>query len=105
MRYAFVTGASRGIGGEVAKALAEKGYFVFIAARDVAALQHTKKAITESGGEAETIQLDLLSLESIKAVPAVIKQKTDHLDVLANIAGMYHDDEKHFFGIPFEEYP
>ncbi len=105
MNYTFVTGASRGIGREVAKELASRGYFVFIAARDTKLLEQTKKEILESGGKAEIVKLDLLSLESIKVVPAIVRQKTDKLNILANIAGMYHDDEKHFFGIPFEEYP
>jgi len=105
MKYAFVTGASRGIGKEVAKALASKGYFVFLAGRDSNALSHTKEEISNAGGSAESVTLDLLSLENIKTMPNLLKEKTNHLDILANIAGMYHDDDKHFFGIPFEQYP
>lgn len=105
MKYAFVTGASRGIGKEVAKELASKGYFVFVAGRDSKALDQTKSEIQQLGGQSHTVILDLLSLESIKSIPALFKEKTEHLDILANIAGMYHDDEKHFFGIPFEQYP
>lgn len=104
MKYAFVTGASRGIGKEVAKELASKGYFVFLAGRDLKALDQTKLEISNAGGNAESVILDLLSLENIKTVSNIIKEKTNHLDILANIAGMYHDDEKHFFGIPFEQY-
>lgn len=105
MKYAFVTGASRGIGREVAKELASKDYFVFLVGRDIESLEHTQKEITKNGGKTEIVQLDLLSLDDIKAIPAQIRQKTNHIDLLANIAGMYHDEEKHFFGIPFEQYP
>lgn len=105
MKYAFVTGASRGIGREVANELASKDYFVFLAGRSVESLEQTKREILESGGRCELVKLDLLSLESIKTIPSLVRQKTNHIDVLANIAGMYHDDEKHFFGIPFEKYP
>ena len=105
MKYAFVTGASRGIGKEVAKELASKGYFVFIAGRDLKALDETKSEILKLGEQAQTVILDLLSLENIKEVPTLIKEKTEHLDIVANIAGMYHDNEKHFFGIPIEQYP
>lgn len=105
MKYAFVTGASRGIGKEVAKKLSSKGYFVFIAGRDSKALEQTKIEIINAGGDAEAVILDLLSLENIKSIPDLIKNKTNHLDILANIAGMYHNDEKHFFGIAFEQYP
>lgn len=105
MKYAFVTGASRGIGKEVSKELASKGYFVFIAGRDSKALEQTKVEIINAGGNVETVLLDLLSLENIKNIPNKVKEKTNHIDVLANIAGMYHDEDKHFFGIPFEKYP
>lgn len=105
MRYAFVTGASRGIGREVAKLLASKGYFVFLSGRSLESLEQTEKEIVANGGKAEIVQLDLLSLDEIKAIPDKVGKKTNHIDVLANIAGMYHDDEKHFFEIPFEDYP
>jgi NAD(P)-dependent dehydrogenase (short-subunit alcohol dehydrogenase family) len=105
MKYAFVTGGSRGIGREVAEELSKQGHFVFLAGRDKNSLGETKREILENNGCAEILSLDLLSLESIKAIPELIKKHTNHLDILANIAGMYHDDEKHFFEIPFEQYP
>lgn len=61
--------------------------------------------ILRSGGQAESVTVDLGSPREIIAAVNKVSQKTKHIDVLANIAGMYHDDEKHFFGIPFEEYP
>lgn len=102
MKYAFVTGASRGIGREVALELAKRGYFVFLAGRDVNSLEEIKGLV---GDDSEIVKLDLLSIEDIKSIPSIVKRKTEHLDVLANIAGMYHDESNHFFGIPFEDYP
>jgi len=105
MKNALVTGASRGIGREVAVELSKKGYLVFLAGRDELALEETRKIIDENGGHAEIIILDLLSLESIKSASILVKEKIKVLNVLANIAGMYHDDKMHFFDIPFEDYP
>lgn len=105
MKYAFVTGASRGIGREVAKIFSKKQYFVFLSGRDLEELSQTQKQISESGGQSQIVQLDLLSLENIKKIPEILKNTTQNIDVLANIAGMYHDDERHFFGIPFDQYP
>lgn len=105
MKNALITGASRGIGREVAIELSRKGYFVLLTGRDIKALGKTKKLIESNLGKAETIILDLLSPESIKSATTLVKQKVESLDVLANIAGMYHDDKKHFFDIPFEDYP
>jgi len=105
MKNALVTGASRGIGREVAIELSKNGYFVFLTGRDRVSLEETKRLITENNGVAEIIILDLLSLESIKSASILVKEKIKVLDVLANIAGMYHDDKIHFFDIPFEKYP
>jgi len=105
MKNALVTGASRGIGRQVAIELSKKGYFVFLAARDKVALGETKKIIEENNGASDLILLDLLSLDSIKSASALVKQKVNSLNIIANIAGMYHDDNKHFFNIPFEDYP
>ncbi len=105
MKNALVTGASRGIGREVAVELSKNGYFVFLTGRDRIALEETKRLITENNGTAEIIILDLLSLESIKSASTLVKKKIKVLNVLTNIAGMYHDDKMHFFDIPFENYP
>ena len=105
MKNALVTGASRGIGREVAIELSKNCYFVFLTGRDRVSLEETKRLITENNGVAEIIILDLLSLESIKSASILVKEKIKVLDVLANIAGMYHDDKIHFFDIPFEKYP
>ena len=105
MKYSFVTGASRGIGREVAIQLSNKGYFVFLAGRDTSSLHETQSLLAERGQNSEIVNLDLLSLENIKTTVKIVKNQTNHLDILANIAGMYHDNEKHFFGIPFEQYP
>ena len=73
MKNALVTGASRGIGREVAIGLSKKGYFVFLAGRDKISLEETKKLINENNGTGEIIILDLLSLESIKSPESLSK--------------------------------
>lgn len=105
MKTALVTGASRGIGEQVSLELASKGYHVFLAARNRVALETVSKKIHKRGGTSELVSIDLLDLKSIKAACKHIKSKTQQLDLLANIAGMYHDDTRHFFNIPFEDYP
>ncbi len=105
MKTAVITGASRGIGKQVSLELAHKNYKVFLIARDVVALEATKSEIEKLGGTAEIVVLDLLDANGIKAAAEIIKRHAKHLDILANIAGMYHDDKRHFFDIAFEAYP
>lgn len=105
VKTAFVTGASTGLGKRVALETAKRGYFVFIAGRNTASLEDVKKQIISKSRSVGIVILDLLSLRSIKNAAQMVKNKRVKLDILANIAGMYHDEKQHFFNIPFEKYP
>jgi 3-oxoacyl-[acyl-carrier protein] reductase len=82
-RTAFVTGASRGIGRACAKALAEAGARVILAARDAAKLEEVAYEIPG----AMCIAIDLASPESIKEAFA----KAGNIDILVNNAGITKD--------------
>ena len=89
MKSALVTGANKGIGLEVAKLLAQQGFFVYIGSRNLesgkAAVQQLKAIGLTS---LEAIQLDVTSPDSIRAARAAIRAKTPVLDVLVNNAGI-----------------
>lgn len=104
-KFAFITGASTGIGKALALELAKKGYFIFIAARNLENLNKVKVEIEKLGALAEVICMDLQNLQDIKDAVSKVKLQTSHIDILGNIAGVYHDDQRHFFGIDFENYP
>jgi len=80
-KVALVTGASSGIGTEVALALLDRGYAVYGAARRVDRM--TKLA--ERGGVA--LPLDLTDERSIEACVSTVLEKEERLDVLVNNAG------------------
>lgn len=79
----LVTGATSGIGREVAVALAARGYRVFATGRDPAALAAL------AGPNVTAIRLDVTSADSIAAAAAEVDARTDGagLDVLINNAG------------------
>ena len=52
----LVTRANKGIGFQIAKALAEKGYIVYVGSRN---LQNGLEAVTEIGTKGQAIQLDV----------------------------------------------
>ncbi|MDO9495509.1 MAG: SDR family NAD(P)-dependent oxidoreductase, partial [Nocardioides sp.] len=58
-RTAVVTGASSGIGAEIARDLARRGHQVTLVARTVAKLDELAAEITEAGGRADVIGADL----------------------------------------------
>jgi 3-oxoacyl-[acyl-carrier protein] reductase len=82
-RTAFVTGASRGIGLACARALADAGAKVVLAARDAAKLEAASKEIPNSSW----VELDLASPDSIKSAFA----KAGKVDILVNNAAVTKD--------------
>ena len=82
-RTALVTGASRGIGRACAKALADAGARVILAARDAVKLEEASREIPNSS----FVTLDLASPESIKEAFA----KAGKIDILVNNGGITRD--------------
>ncbi|MEO8188696.1 MAG: 3-oxoacyl-[acyl-carrier-protein] reductase [Acidobacteriota bacterium] len=90
-RTALVTGASRGIGEAVARRLASEGAFVVAAARTAADLERVVAGITEAGGRARALPLDLSDATSIEA-GAKSALAEGPVDVLVNNAGVTEDN-------------
>ena len=87
-RLALVTGASRGIGAAIAKALAADGARVILTARTVGGLEEVDDAIRAMGGEATLAPLDLSDLDQIDVLGASIFQRFGKLDILVGNAAM-----------------
>ncbi|MBH06529.1 MAG: 3-oxoacyl-[acyl-carrier-protein] reductase [Phycisphaeraceae bacterium] len=92
IRVAVVTGASRGIGAEIAKALAEQGRHVVLMARNVEALDAVQGQIHASGGVATVIPCDVSDHQAM--ADAIESVYADHkrLDILVNNAGITRDN-------------
>jgi NAD(P)-dependent dehydrogenase (short-subunit alcohol dehydrogenase family) len=89
MKSALVTGANKGIGLEVAKRLAQQGFFVYIGSRNLESGEAAVKQLKASGlASLEAVELDVTNPESIWAARAAIGEKTPALDVLVNNAGI-----------------
>lgn len=89
---ALVTGANRGIGREVARQLAERGYEVILSARDDAkAEQAAAEVAAQTGAGVSALTLDVADPASIAAAAARLEQSPGRLDVLVNNAGIGTD--------------
>lgn len=88
-RVAVITGANTGLGFDTAKVLAERGATVVLAVRDVA---KGKQAAARLGANADvTVQeLDLSSLESVRAAAADLHATLPKIDLLINNAGVMY---------------
>ena len=90
-KTAFITGANKGIGFEVARQLAKRGFAVFIGARDVAKGRAAAQMLCDEGYESTFIALDVTDPVSIKQAAGTFSQKATHLDVLINNAAILED--------------
>lgn len=94
MKYALVTGGSRGIGRAICTALAAKGYPVIInyASNEVAA-EETKALIEANGGTAELLSFDVSDETSVdKALEGwADNHPDDYIGILVNNAGIRQD--------------
>jgi NAD(P)-dependent dehydrogenase (short-subunit alcohol dehydrogenase family) len=86
-KVALVTGASRGIGAEVARALARAGAAVALAARDQEALETLAREINSAGGRSLPVRADVTEPASVQALVARTVQDLGGLDVAVNNAG------------------
>ncbi|MFA6007257.1 MAG: SDR family oxidoreductase [Candidatus Shapirobacteria bacterium] len=104
MKYAIVTGASTGIGREVSIELAKNNFKVGLVGKNLDALIETKKIIEKNNGEAKIYECDLSEIRDINEFIEKIKDETDHVDLIANIAGIWHGKDSVFAGIDFEKF-
>lgn len=91
-RIAIVTGASRGIGAAIAKALAADGKHVVCVARNQAKLDEVKAEIETAGGSASTATCDISDGDAITAMVEAVAEEHGRLDVLVNNAGITRDN-------------
>jgi short-subunit dehydrogenase len=82
--FAIVTGASTGIGFELAKRCAKEGYDLLIAA-DEAAIEEAATTLRGAGAKVETVQADLSTKEGVEKLYAAAKGRT--VDALLANAG------------------
>ena len=88
-RVALVTGASRGIGRAIAKALAANGAAVAVNYRaNAEAARQTAAEIEGHGGRAITIQADVADKTAVEAMAGQVTKELGPIDILVNNAGL-----------------
>jgi NAD(P)-dependent dehydrogenase (short-subunit alcohol dehydrogenase family) len=85
---AIVTGASSGLGVAFARALAEAGADVVLAARRVDRLEDTKQLVESTGRRALAVKTDVASAEECQALVDAAMETFGRVDVLVNNAGV-----------------
>jgi NAD(P)-dependent dehydrogenase (short-subunit alcohol dehydrogenase family) len=85
---ALVTGASRGIGYALARALGREGAHVVAVARTVGGLEELDDALRAAGGSATLVPLDMRDFAGIYRLAAALNERHHRLDVLVGNAAV-----------------
>ncbi|MER5730365.1 SDR family oxidoreductase [Streptomyces sp. NPDC002138] len=87
-KVVLITGASSGIGEATARRLAASGHQVILGARRTDRIAALAEDIRTSGGQADHQELDVTSLDSMRAFVQAAHSRYGHIDVLVNNAGV-----------------
>lgn len=86
-KVAIVTGASRGIGREIALGLAKEGYDLALIARSRDKLNLLADKLRSKSSSVELFSCDITEFSKIPSIIEAIKSKWGRIDVLVNNAG------------------
>ncbi len=101
MPVALVTGANRGIGLEVCRQLAARGYRVLLAARD---FQKGDAAARTIAGNVQPLELDVTDAKSVERAKDEAIQKAGRVDVLVNNAGVLIGENDDLFATSIDTF-
>lgn len=86
-KVALVTGAGRGLGFEIAKAMAGSGAHIVVNGRDRARLDEAVAGITKVGGSANAAPFDIADAEALRDALTAIEEQHGHLDIVVGNVG------------------
>jgi NAD(P)-dependent dehydrogenase (short-subunit alcohol dehydrogenase family) len=89
-KRALVTGASKGLGAEIAAVLADAGADVAIVGRDSNGLDATRQVVEAKGRRCMAIEADLATVEGPRTAGARALEFFGTVDILVNNAGVFH---------------
>ena len=90
-RVAVISGASSGLGRQMAKAFASQGADLVILARRVERLEELKSELTSLGVKVLPIKCDVTSTEDINNAASLTEKEFGKVDILVNCAGASKD--------------
>ncbi len=98
----LVTGGNRGIGFEVCRQLARKGYAVILGSRDAAKGEEAAKRLQDEELNVTAKQLDVTDEETLREVYEWLEGEYGRLDVLVNNAGIDYDTDQNVLSADLE---
>jgi NAD(P)-dependent dehydrogenase (short-subunit alcohol dehydrogenase family) len=93
VKTVLITGANKGIGHEVGRQLAAKGFHVLVGARNAKAGRKAAEEIAKKCGKATFLEIDVADNDSVTTAAREFSNIEGHLDVLVNNAGIIVDGD------------
>lgn len=93
-RVVLVTGGNRGVGFEVCRQLADRGYSVILTARDFEKARIASDSLQADGLQVVPLQLDVTDPRSVLRASEVVERDFGYLDALVNNAGIDYDTDQ-----------
>ena len=90
-RVAVISGASSGLGKQMALGFAKAGADVVLVARRIERLEELKSRVEELGVKALAVKCDVTSTEEINAAAKMVEEVFGKVDILVNCAGSSKD--------------
>ncbi|WP_420436956.1 SDR family NAD(P)-dependent oxidoreductase [Candidatus Poriferisocius sp.] len=87
-KVVVVTGASQGIGREIALTCAQEGGSMVLAARSVGALEEVASLIEAAGGQAQVVETDVSNPDAVASLASQVLSRWGRIDVLVNNSGI-----------------
>ena len=95
----FITGGSRGLGREMALAIADAGADIVLTGRDIKSLDTAAEEIRQLGRRADTLQADMSDMDACESACQYALQHFGPIDILINNAGVRREN------IPTQDMP
>ncbi|OHE84720.1 MAG: short-chain dehydrogenase [Verrucomicrobia bacterium RIFCSPLOWO2_12_FULL_64_8] len=102
LKTALITGANKGIGFEVARQLAGRGFLVVVGARRPEAGRKAVEALAKDGFKTVSLDLDVADAGGITRAAKQLAAQVNHLDVLVNNAGILEDNKANALDVSAE---
>lgn len=104
-KLALVTGASTGIGRAIAIELGDKKVNLALLGKNIVELEKTKSIIESRNMDIKIriYKFDLSESKNIEHIVSCIIQQQGNISILANVAGVWHNKNRAYYGIPLHE--
>ncbi|NLT11109.1 MAG: SDR family oxidoreductase [Clostridiaceae bacterium] len=103
-KWAFITGASRGLGYQMAQYLADQGCHLVLHSRSLSGTSSLSRQLEFKGIQTRSIECDLSSVEEVESMLKTLDEMDIVIDVVFNNAGLqigYHSD---FLNTPIDDF-